>query len=121
MGFWDILSALGSIVLIVLALLCTYCVTRWYARRFRAAGAGRYIRVVDRAALDHGASLVLVEVEGRYYLLGLSEKNLQLLSELPGLTPAEPPAAEPAVPFERLFRELTGRAKEPFRKKDDSR
>lgn len=65
--------------------------------RLQAAGAHRsMVRVVDRVGLDARKSLYVVEVGGRWLLLGASEAGVHLVSEL------DAAAAEEAA--ERLAR-----------------
>ena len=119
MGFWDVMSAIGSIILIVAVLVFTYLLTRWYARRMKAAGVGRHIRIVERTTLTGGVSLAIVEVQGKHLLLGTSEKNVQLLCELDSFTPEAAPEQQSAIPFDRILSQWMGKAKEPLRKQED--
>ena len=79
-------------ILIVLALVV---VLAWLARRgsFGAlAGRGGPIAVETAVALGERRSLVIVSVEGRRLLLGLTPTTMSLVTELH--TPPPAPAAE---------------------------
>lgn len=71
--------------LLALALVCglAYALFRWVLPRLTAAGsANSMVRVVDRAGLDARKSLYVVEVAGRWLLVGASEAGVHLVSEL---------------------------------------
>ena len=106
MNVWDVLSVAGAFAVIALVLVLTYYASRWYARRMNAApGSGRYIKFCDRVSAGQSSSLAIVQVGEQYYLLGISDKNMQLICELPGFTPEEEgPQAPPS--FGRMFSDL---------------
>lgn len=57
-----------------------------FYRRFQARGwLGNYIKVVEVKPIGFKAQLLLVEVENRRFLLGLSEKGFTLIMELPNV------------------------------------
>lgn len=84
---------LPSLALIVAGLLAV----RWWARRGGARVADG-VRVLARAGLSRGASVAVVQIGQRRFLLGAGEQRVSLLAELAaddGL-PADP-ASGPAV------------------------
>jgi flagellar protein FliO/FliZ len=79
-------------VLIVLGLVAAMA---WLLRRGSLgalAGRGGAINVETAVALGERRSLVIVSVEGRRLLLGLTPTNMSLVAELPNALPAPPPA-----------------------------
>lgn len=122
-NLWDILSMLGSLALIILVLALTYFGTRWYARRMgQAGGTGKYIKVLDRTVIGSGASLVIVRVDDRYYLLGVSDKSVRLVSELPDFGQHlgnEPQQA--SAPFSQMFRKILNKIPDENHKDDGDR
>lgn len=110
MGLTDILALLGSGILIVLLLVATYYASRWYAKRIGRVSGGHYIKVVDQAGLAPGSSLMIVEIQGSYYLLGISDKNMQLITRLEDFTPDAPTGPQGAFPYGESFRELLSKA-----------
>ena len=78
---------LGQLIQTALALLAVcllaYLVIRLGLMRLLGAskGEGR-IRVIERLSLEPKRSLLLVEVEGRVFLLGITEGSMALLKEL---------------------------------------
>lgn len=70
---------------LALAFVCVlaYVIFRWLMPRLVAVRpAGGMVRVVERAPLDARRSLYVVEVAGRWLLIGSSESGVQLVSEL---------------------------------------
>ncbi len=63
----------------------------WWLARRSGAGTGSPVRVVARAGLGHKASVALVEVAARRFLVGATDQGVQLLSEI-DFAPEEPPA-----------------------------
>jgi len=97
---------IGALAIIVLMLILTYYASRWYARRMSTSpGSGRYIRFCDRVAVGQGSSLAIVQVGEKYYLLGISEKNMQLICELPDFQPGED-GLDKTPSFGRMFSDL---------------
>lgn len=108
----EVLSLIGSLLLIGLVLVLTYYATRWYARRAgRQTTSGKYIRVLDRSMLGAGAFAVIIEVSGRYYLLAVADKSVTLLRELPDFEETDDPPFADGVPLSRSFRQLLERAR----------
>lgn len=64
---------------------------RWVIRRGPGASSNR-MRVVERASMGKAAQVVIVSVSDRRLLLGVTESQITLLSELDAESPAEAPA-----------------------------
>lgn len=71
--------------LLALGLVCglAYLVFRFALPRLSAArSSNSMVRVVDRVGLDPRKSLYVIEVAGRWLLIGASEAGVHLVSEL---------------------------------------
>jgi flagellar biogenesis protein FliO len=110
------MALLGALAIIVLMLVGAWYATRWYVRRMGGSfGMGKYIKVIDRAPMG-AASLAIVEINGTYYLMGLSERNVQLVCELKDF--AESPLQAPkAVSFGQIFSELLEKTRKNYKAK----
>ena len=78
--------------LLALGLVCglAYVIFRWVLPRLSVSRAsGSMVRVVDRVGLDARKSLYVVEVAGRWLLVGASESGVSLVSELDAESAAE--------------------------------
>ena len=76
-------------------------VARFAGRRFQGK-AGSGIQVLQRQQLSRGSSVALVDVAGRVLVLGMTEHQVSLLTELDplelkGLEPAPPAETTPPV------------------------
>lgn len=85
---------------LALAAVCllAYVVLRFGLKRLYGVGRGsdsNLLRVVERLPLDPRRALYLVEVAGRYVLLGTSETGVTFLTEVESETVDEPPVDEP--------------------------
>lgn len=109
----DILSILGAFAVIILVLVLTYKASRWYARRMGGAiGSGKYIKFHDRAALGGGnASLVITQVGEEYYLLGISDHNVQLICKLDAFDPDAHLLQQQPSSFGKLFGDMLRKGK----------
>lgn len=98
MDFFDIMSLIGAVVVIIGALVLTYYASRWYAKRMAAgsSGGGKYVKIIDRAPLAQGNAVYIIKTAGRYYMLGVADKKVNLLTELPGFEET-PEGNEPLV------------------------
>ncbi len=86
--FW---SLLGVLAVVVLILYLAYYATRWIGMHgapggggaFRAGGAERF-RILGQLGVGRNERLVLVRLDERCYLLGVTEHQITLLRELEG-------------------------------------
>lgn len=95
-AFYDGMTFVGSLVVMALVVAATYYASRWYAGRMSKTASGRHIKIVDRVSVGPGCALVVLQAGNRFYLVGQSDKNLQLICELTDFHPdiAEAPAAQ---------------------------
>ncbi len=89
-------SSLLGVAISLILVLGLVLVLAWLARRTRLLGVwqGGPMQVRATLALGHRERLVLVEVEGRRLLLGVTQEQIRMLLELDPHAPA--PASEPA-------------------------
>lgn len=72
-------AAIRTVAALVLLAGAAWIFLRW-RRGFRASR--RQMEVLDRAVLTRGASVAILEVEGKKLLLGISADGVRLLREL---------------------------------------
>tara|TARA_B110000211_G_scaffold103973_1_gene121053 strand:- start:645 stop:1040 length:396 start_codon:yes stop_codon:yes gene_type:complete len=75
-----LLQSIGSLLLVLAILLAMVFAARWFMQR-RPQG-GRRLRFVEAMALGSRDKLLLVEVDGKSLLLGVTAQNIRLLAEL---------------------------------------
>lgn len=95
--FGDIISAVFAVAGTICVILLTYYVSRWYAGKLGTAAGGRHIRILDRVPVSKGGSLLIVELQGKQYLTGVSEHGIQLLKELEEPVSAPEPSGLPGL------------------------
>lgn len=104
-AFYDAMQLLGSIVIMAAVIALTYYASRWYARRMGKVVSGKHIKIIDRVSLGVGSAAVVLQAGEKYYLVGVSDKNIQLICPLEDFDPGSLQTDSPQVPFGRL---LTG-------------
>ena len=75
-----LLQSIGSLLLVLAILLVMVFAARWFMQR-RPQG-GRRLRFVEAMALGSRDKLLLVEVDGKSLLLGVTAHNIRLLADL---------------------------------------
>ncbi len=82
----DIFTLLGMLLTLVAILVLAYFSTRYVAKfklgKLVHAKGGGQMRVLDQLTIGQDARLLVVEVGGRFLLLGHSAAGISLLAEL---------------------------------------
>jgi flagellar biosynthetic protein FliO len=102
-AFYDGMTLVGSIVVMAAVIALAYYASRWYAGRMTKTVSGKHVKLVDRITLGAGSAAVVLQAGERYYLVGVSDKNIQLICELEGFEPAAPAEENPQAAFGRLL------------------
>lgn len=90
-GLLDLLRIGGALLLVIGLVL----LTGRLARRGVFTTQRRKMSVEERLPLARGVQAVVLSVEGRRMLLGVSERGVNLVAELPGTAAAAPAEAAP--------------------------
>jgi flagellar protein FliO/FliZ len=81
-AFSIFLALLGTVGVIVL----TYYGSRWYVERFikrpGSLSGGHHIQVIERLIVGKSGSIIIIDVQGVQYLVGVTEQQIQILSQL---------------------------------------
>jgi flagellar protein FliO/FliZ len=112
--FWALLGVFAAVVLI---LYLAYAATKWIGTHslpggpaaVRADAAGKF-RILGQLGVGRNERLVLVRLDERCYLLGVTEHQITLLRELDGEEAAAWLAESPGVPAAPGFLETLGEA-----------
>jgi len=99
----------GALVVIGLALAATYYASRWYAKRAGVSASGKYVKIVDKLGLAQGSSVYIIKVNGRYHMLGVSDRSVSYLSELPEFTETGDQGGNNALPFSQVIKGAMGK------------
>lgn len=80
--FSIILALLGTVGVIVL----TYYGSRWYIERFvkrtGSLSGDNHIKIIERQIVGKNGSIIIVDIQGVQYLVGVTEQNIQILTQL---------------------------------------
>lgn len=79
-------ALVGTVCIIIL----TYFASRWYARKMGPIAGGKHIKVVDRLVVSKTGSILIVDIAGKQYMIGVSDQNVQILMELDDKIPLTP-------------------------------
>ncbi len=83
----DIISMLFALIGTVCIILLTYYASRWYAKRMGPIAGGKHIKVIDRLVVSKTGSILIIDVKGSQYLIGVSDQNVQILMQLDDTIP----------------------------------
>lgn len=67
---------------IILVLFLTYYGTRWISTKTNIASGSKYMNIVDRIVIGQNKYLVIAEITNKYYLLSITEKDVNIIKEL---------------------------------------
>jgi flagellar protein FliO/FliZ len=105
------LDSVWSIVLtligITAVLALTYFASRWYAGRMGPMMMGKHIKVLDRLVIGKTASILIIELAGARYLLGVTEQGVSILKELDACVDLDEPERGAAFNLRQIdFRDI---------------
>lgn len=91
----EFLSLLLSIAAIVLVLYLCYKASRFMAGKVNSISSSNNVKIHERALLGQDKGLAVIEVCGKFYLIGFSSTNIDLLKELDDYVPRSPDVQQP--------------------------
>lgn len=78
----DILPLIFSLFAVVFVLYLCYLFSKFMANKVNNISKYNNIKVVERVALTQDKGLVIIDVCGKYYLVGFANNNIEILKEL---------------------------------------
>lgn len=82
----DILSTISALMGTIVVIVLTYYGSRWYVKRIaRGQGSltgGNHIKVVERLVVSKTASIIIIDVQGIQYMVGVSDQNIDIMKQL---------------------------------------
>lgn len=102
--FEAFLSMLLSVAGVILVLVLAYYASKWLTKRYTMSAGGGNIRIIDRAMLSQDKSIVIADILGSKYILGISGQQITLLKDL-GDAEVPERACEPKE-FQEIFRDM---------------
>jgi flagellar protein FliO/FliZ len=80
----DAFTLVFSLLAVVFVLYLCYLFSKFMANRVNNVSKSSNIKVVERVALAQDKGLVIIQVCGKYYLVGFANNNIEILKELDG-------------------------------------
>lgn len=80
--FTDVLPLIYSLVAIVLVLYLCYIFSKYISKKVNNVSSLSNIKILERVALAQDKGLAVIEVCGKYYLVGFANNNIEILKEL---------------------------------------
>ncbi len=108
-----IFTAIFTLAVIVAILFAAW----WFTKKVASGSSfsspqSRYMKIIDRIPLAQDRFIVLVQVEEKVYMAGVTASQITLLAELdkePEMLQAQPLTTAPDVNFRELFQKVRGR------------
>lgn len=72
--------------MIVLVLYATYYFTKAISKKMTDSSSSRYLKIIDRVALSQNKFLLIVEVDKKFLLVGVSDNSISVLKEFDSLS-----------------------------------
>ena len=76
------LSVVSVILVCVIILVIAWLFSRLLGKTWAHAQKGRYLDIIDQAPLGQDRALLIVRIQDKYYLVGSTPQNIQLVAEL---------------------------------------
>lgn len=79
---YAVLSLLGGLFLFAAVLFLAWYCTKWIGKRYGTPSAGSHIKILERTALGPDRHLMIVQLEDRVWLLGVTPQHIDKIGEL---------------------------------------
>lgn len=104
-GFEMFVSMLLSVVGIVVVLVLAYYGSKWLSKRYMSMAGSKHIRIIERTPIAQDKSIVIADILGSKYILGISGQQITLLKDLGELDiPSDNP--DQVREFSEIFKEM---------------
>ena len=77
----EFVSLIGPLIGVLFVILLAYLGTRLIAQKYSKMNSGRYLKVIERVALGQDKALILLTVNQKVYLLGVTGKCINMVCE----------------------------------------
>ncbi len=108
-----------SLLLVLALMVGLLYASKWFMRR-RPRG-GRRLRFLEAMALSNKEKLVLIEVDKRHLLIGVSSQQVSLLTELDANFDSDGLVSTATVAPKNLFAKVLGRQPSSSQSEEESR
>lgn len=78
----ELFSLIMSVLGIIFVLFLTYYGTKWLSVKATNISKSKYMNVIDKIVLGQNKFLAIVEISNKYYLLSITDNNINIIKEL---------------------------------------
>jgi flagellar protein FliO/FliZ len=97
---WVGKTALSLALIVAIILLCAWLLRRLTPGRLRAS---QHVKVVSNTAIGQRERVTVVEIEGRWLVLGVGGNQVNLLKDMPAAETSDAPTPESPAPLSGSF------------------
>ncbi len=106
-------SMFATVVVVAFIIYLSYLASKYLGRGITKGSSSRYMRLIDQIALGQERYIAIVQVSGKYLLVGITAGQVNILSELEDeelfpLTPEDEDGAVRTPDFRGIMDRLTG-------------
>ncbi len=76
------LKVIGTFIAVALILYGSYLASKYISRGMTKGSSSQYMRLIDQITLGQDRHVAILQVSGKYFLVGVTAGQVQLLSEL---------------------------------------
>ena len=76
------LKAIGTLIAVVVILYGSYMASKYIGRGMAKSSSSLYMRLLDQITLGQDRHIAIIQVGGKYLLVGVTAGQIQVLSEL---------------------------------------
>ncbi len=77
-----ILSAIGTLVMVIAILVLTYVATKYIGKAGKYKSKSKYIRMVDQIFMGQDKSIAIIKVGKQHMLVGITSGQISLIKEV---------------------------------------
>jgi len=92
-----------SVLGIIFVLFLTYYGTKWLSVKATSISKSKYMNVIDKIVLGQNKFLAIVEISNKYYLLSITDNNINIIKELDELEIKVTENITENVDFNKIF------------------
>lgn len=100
------LTLFQAIVAVLMVLLLAYYCSKLLGKQWGKSSGSANIRVVEYLQVGQNQKILLISVQEHFYLIGVSQAGIQLLTEMEGVTvpdETQPARLKAQLPFQELM------------------
>ncbi|MCP1102518.1 flagellar biosynthetic protein FliO [Aequitasia blattaphilus] len=111
--FKEMITAIGTLLIICVFLYMVYFLTRHLGKIGKVRGNAKYMKILDQMSIGQDRSLMIVQINSEYLLLGATGQEIKVLEKLEEVERVnEGEDSNPELPdFKQLMEKLTKRKK----------